>query len=93
MSNLRRSVIEAAESAYHEDKISRRQLRQIRLGTLSAKCMARVEAFCREEAVFDGVDSNAVMGDGFDWSTLLKKLIEWLPEILKLISLFMSEAE
>lgn len=79
----------AATAAFQEGKITRWQLARLRMAiAFRADAMAEAQACVIDQACSEGVIRSA--GDaelaGFDWTSLLAFIKEWLPFILQIIS-------
>lgn len=83
-------LIEAAEKAFKEGRIDRGQLRTIRFGSLIPSMARAMEQAVVEDAVSLGVLPVGANDDraGIDFKTLFALIMEWLPKLLQLLSIF-----
>lgn len=87
MSNRRKDLVKAAETAFINGEITRADLLKIRFASLSPAVMNQIEQTAQDQIAFENkLTTNANGFDAnIDWISLFKEL---LPIILQLIKLF-----
>lgn len=86
-SNFRRTLIDVAEKAHREKKITRDELWAIRMLTFRPADRRSLEEECCRQAMAVGVlPSSAGTDTAVDWSSLFDFLFELLDKILKFLN-------
>jgi hypothetical protein len=88
--SFKKALSTAAEQAFKEKKITRWDLARVRLAiAMRPQALAEAQSCCAAEAYDAGLIPDAADGelDGFDWSSLLSFIQEFLPLILDIIKM------
>jgi hypothetical protein len=89
--SFKKTLGDAATAAFKDGQITRWQLARVRMAiAFRAEAMAEIQAAVIDQAIQDGVlrDAGPAAMDGFDWSTLLAFIKEWMPFIMQIIAMF-----
>ncbi len=91
LAQFRKALLDSAEDACRNKEITRSQLRTLRLATLNKHFLLKAHQGIAEEVI---ADSNGAIADAtkIDWPKVLDTLKQWLPTILQILSLFLTNA-
>lgn len=89
---FRAALLEAARQSYHNNEINRFQLFKIRLASLNSKWCDQVAEAMMNQLIAEGlVPVTTTLYETINWETFIKKLIEYLPIILQILTLFLDQ--
>jgi len=88
---FRQALMEAARQAFHNNEISRFDLLKIRLASVNQRWCNQMADQMMGQLISEGlVPVSTTDYNSINWETFISKLIEYLPIILQILSLFLG---